>query len=154
VRKNYIFIPLTVIVVAVLGGLLTAGGMGWYKTISLPSWTPSGRFIGTVWTIIFILSAISALLVWNKFTRGARFKWTAAIFIANAVLNVGWTFLFFNRHMLLSSVWEAGLLSASVIALIVLIWPRSRLAAALLVPYALWAPFALYLTYAVWILNS
>jgi tryptophan-rich sensory protein len=154
VKTNYIVIPLVVVAVAVLGGFLTAGGMGWYKTISLPSWTPSGTFISVVWTIIFILSAISALIVWNKTPRGTRFKWTAVVFIANAVLNTGWTLLFFKLHFLGTSVWEAGVLGVSVVALIILIWPRARFAAALLIPYVAWVFFATYLTYAVWVLNS
>jgi len=153
-KPNYMLIPLVVVAVSVLGGLLTSKGMDWYKTISLPSWTPPGSIIGTVWTIIFILSAISALIVWNKAPHGTRFKWVAAIFIVNAVLNVGWSLLFFNLHLLGASVLEAGILGVSVVALIILIWPYSRSAASLLIPYAAWVSFATYLTYAVWILNS
>ena len=152
-KIGYIVIPFVVVAVALLGSVLTFMGMGWYKTISLPSWTPSGVFISVVWTVIFILSMISALTVWNKLPRDNRFKWIEAVFIINAILNVAWTLLFFKLHLLGVSVWEAGFLGTSVVALMVLIWPKSRLAALLLVPYVLWVSFATYLTYAVWVLN-
>jgi tryptophan-rich sensory protein len=127
--------------------------MGWYKTIKLPSWTPSGSVIGTVWTILFILAAISALIIWNQLAHDSRFWWIVVLFILNAVLNVGWSWLFFNQHFLGAAIFEAGLLGLSVVALVILIWPASALAAALLLPYAAWVAFATFLTYNVWSLN-
>lgn len=153
-KLNYIIIPLVTFLTALLGSLLTSGGMNWYKTIGKPSWTPDGSLIGTVWTIIFILATISALIVFNKIPHDSRFKWIIAIFILNAVLNVLWSFLFFNQHLLGPAIFEAGLLGLSVLALIISIWPGSHLAASLLIPYAAWVFFATFLTYKVWSLNS
>jgi benzodiazapine receptor len=152
-KLNYIIIPLITFLTALSGSLLTSRGMDWYKTIVKPSWTPAGSLIGTVWTILFILGAISALIVWNRLPHDNRFKWIIAVFIINAILNVGWSFLFFNQHLLLTAIFEAALLGASVVALVILIWPLSRLAASLLIPYAVWVLFATFLTYKVWSLN-
>jgi len=41
-----------------------------------------------------------------------------------------------------------------VIGLMILIWPVSRLAAGLLIPYAGWVAFATYLSYIIWSLNK
>lgn len=153
-RLNYIVIPLVTLGVAWLGNWLTSGGMEWYKTIKLPAWTPPGSVIGFAWTIIFILSTISALIVWNKFSHDKRFAWIIGLFLINAGLNVFWSFLFFNQHLIGWAVIEAGLLGLSVIGLIILIGPISRLAAWLLVPYAAWVAFATYLTYIIWALNK
>ena len=154
-KLNYIIIPLIAILTAGIGSLLTSGGMNWYKSINLPSWTPAGSIIGAVWTTIFILSAASALIVWNisSNTGQSRLSWIAGVFIANAVLNIFWSYLFFNQHIIAPAIFEAGILGLSVIALIVLIWPISELAALLLFPYAGWVCFATYLTYSVWLLN-
>jgi tryptophan-rich sensory protein len=46
------------------------------------------------------------------------------------------------------------ILEATVIALIVLIWPKSRLSALLLAPYAGWVAFATYLAFVIWQYNS
>ena len=153
-KLNYFLIPLAAIAVAVLGGMLTSGDMTWYKTIKIPSWAPPGAVIGMVWTTIFTLTAIAALLVWNKMPHTGTFWWIAAIFVLNGILNVFWSYLFFNQHLLSVAGWEAALLDASVIALIILIWPVSRLAAVLLLPYAGWTAFATYLTFLISKLNN
>jgi len=155
-KLNYLLIPLITFLTAFLGGLITGGGMAWYKSIKLPAFTPGGGVIGAVWTGLFILSAISAILVWNSSLRSeqaVRWKWIIAIFIANALLNIFWSWLFFGQHQIGWAIWEAGLLDLSVWLLIILIWPVSGLAAALLLPYGVWAAFATFLTYSVWKLN-
>lgn len=158
-KLNYIIIPLITVLVAVGGSWLTSSGIdsGWYDSIVKPSWTPAGSVIGTVWTILFILTTISALIVWNASINSAqvrRWKWIITIFLVNAGLNVFWSFLFFNQHLIGPAIWEAGLLGATVIALAVLIWPISRWASVLLIPYAGWTAFAAYLTYSIWLLNK
>jgi len=152
-KLNYVIIPLITLGVSWLGGRLTSGGMNWYQTIKLPAWTPPGSVIGFAWTTIFILSTISALIVWNRVSHQGRFWWIIIIFLINAGLNLGWSWLFFNQHLIGPAVWEAGLLGLSVVVLIILIWPFSRLAAWLLVPYGGWVIFATYLTYLIWALN-
>jgi tryptophan-rich sensory protein len=155
-RISYIIIPLITIAVSLIGSSFTSGGIegGWYESISKPSWTPPGSVIGTVWTIIFILTTISALILWKNAPRDTRFYILISVFLANAFLNVFWSYLFFSQHLIGYAVFEAALLGLSVIVLIVLAWPISRLAAYLLVPYAAWVSFAIYLTYSVWKLNS
>lgn len=153
-KLNYIVIPLITFLTALSGSLLTSGGMKWYKSIKLPSWTPAGSVIGAVWTILFILAAICALIVWNKFPHDGRWQLIVAIFILNAILNVFWSFLFFNQHWLGVAAFESAALGLSVLALVILIWPGSVLAASLLIPYAAWVGFATFLTYTVWTLNK
>lgn len=154
-KLNYFIIPLVTVLVAVLGSRFTVQSLsGWYKSLNLPSIAPPGGFIGAVWTILFILATISALLVWNKFPHDTRFYWIIAIFILNAVLNFGWSWLFFGQHQIFAAIFEAGALGLSVLALVVLIWPESVLAASLLIPYAVWVFFATYLTYSIWSLNK
>ncbi|MFA6533716.1 MAG: TspO/MBR family protein [Patescibacteria group bacterium] len=152
-KLNYFLIPLFTIAVAWFGSLITSRGMAWYRTINLPAWTPAGGVIGAVWTVIFLLATISALLVWNGH-RPERLAWIFGLFILNGLLNFAWSYLFFGQHLLGAAVWEAGALGLSVVGLIILIWPLSRLAAGLLLPYAAWVTFATYLTYNVWSLNK
>ena len=153
-KPNYLIIPIITVLIAALGSFLTSGGMIWYKTINLPSWTPPGSFIGSVWTIIFILSTSSALIIWNSTTHNQTFWVIVSIFIVNACLNVLWSLLFFRTHLIGGAVLEAGLLGLTVITLIILIWPISKIASILLFPYAGWVAFATYLTYSVWVLNK
>lgn len=153
-KLNYFIIPLVTLVTALAGSFLTSGGMDWYKKINLPGWTPAGNIIGTVWTILFILATISALLVFNQAVHNKKLNWIIAAFLANAVLNVYWSWLFFSQHFLGWAIIEAGILGLSVLVLIIMIWPLSRLAAYLLMPYLAWVSFATFLTYMVWSLNK
>lgn len=151
---GYWIIALVTIAVSGIGGLLTTSGMPWYQTLLLPRWTPSGMVIGTVWTILFILAMISAMLVWRDAPhQRLRFKLTIALFCANALLNVLWSYLFFVQNLFSPAVLEAAVLGASVVALMLLIWPLSKAAALLLLPYAVWVAFATYLAYVVFMMN-
>ncbi len=142
------------LVVAVFGSLLTTPQLTtWYNTLNLPSWTPPGSIIGLAWTAIFILTALSAMLVWNTAPRDSRLWWIVLLFTLNGILNVFWSYLFFNQHLIGVSILEMLMLNATTIALIFLMWPLSRLAATLLFPYVGWVTFATYLAYSVWRLN-
>ncbi|MDO8556993.1 MAG: TspO/MBR family protein [Candidatus Jorgensenbacteria bacterium] len=162
-KLNLFVIPIITIATAVIGGLITSGGMAWYETLKLPWFTPSGNIIGSVWTVLFVLTAISAIIFYNAARRNITFSWVIVIFILNAILNVAWSYLFFYKYAVAAATFEAGLLSATVIALVILIWQASlragrnaallRLASVLLIPYAVWVIFATYLTFSVWTLN-
>ncbi len=153
-KANYFVIPLVTIAVAVIGSQFTSSGLGsWYRSINLRSWTPPGSVIGLVWTTIFTLSTISALILWNTPSAKAKLPLLAGIFLLNGILNVLWSYLFFSQHQIVAAIFEAILLDLTVIALVILAWPISRLASVLLMPYAVWVAFASYLTYSVWKLN-
>ena len=154
-KLNYFIIPLIVIGVSVVGSVFTSQSVnGWYQTLNLPSWTPPGSIIGAVWTVLFILIAISALIFWNRAKRNRIFGVIVGVFLLNAVLNVLWSYLFFGKHLMMWGFVEIIFLEFSIIALIVMIWPFSRIASVLLWPYAGWVALAGYLNYLIWILNS
>ena len=153
-KLNYLLIPILVFITAFLGSILTDPNSTWYKSLKLPSFAPPGYVIGIVWTIIFILCAISAIIIWNKLPHNNLFGWIIIIFVINALLNIGWSLLFFNQHQILASLIEIIFLEISVILLIVLSWKGAQIASYLLMPYAAWVLFATYLTYNIYQLNK
>lgn len=154
-KLNYLIIPLAVLAVSVIGSMFTGVGIGsgWYSTIAKPEWTPPGSVIGTVWTTIFVLTAASALIAWNKAKPDARARNAMIAYGVNGGLNLAWSYIFFARHWLGLAVFEAGLLGLSVVVIMVLVWKRSRVAALLLIPYAVWVSFATFLNYIIWRMN-
>ncbi len=152
-KINYLLIPFVAFATAVLGNYYAADGMIWYAGLNLPGWTPSGGVIGAVWTVIFIFSALSALVVWNTMEFDGGALWIFALFLLNAALNVLWSVLFFKLNYLGPAVVEAATLCLTVLILILAIRPISAVASALLLPYAAWTAFATYLAYNVWTLN-
>ncbi len=152
-KLNYITIPLIVVLVSLTGSYFTSEGMDWYKGLVLPSFTPPGSFIGAVWTVIFILTAVSALIFWNKRNEFKRKNLIIFLFLINAFLNVFWSFLFFASQMVGAALIEAVFLEISVIALMVFLCSASKTASALLIPYGAWTLFAIYLNYLIFSLN-
>jgi benzodiazapine receptor len=151
---HYLLAPLFYLIVARVGALFTSQGVtSWYPTIAKPSYTPPGIFIGIMWTIIYILSAISLFLFVNK-GRGKRMFWPViSLYILNGITNASWSYVFFVRHELWLAVISAVLIWLTVGILIISIWKISRIAGLLLMPYLGWASFATYLTYVIYQMN-
>ncbi len=154
IKPNYILIPLFVLVTAVLGNIITAQGLDWYSRLNLPLITPPGFIIGIIWSVIFVLSAFSALIYWNRAYRNFKFILVIVLFIVNGILNFLWSYLFFNLHLVGASIVEMLFLEATVIALIILIKFSSKTASILLYPYAIWVIFATFLAYQILLLNT
>ncbi|OJX67187.1 MAG: hypothetical protein BGO95_08875 [Micrococcales bacterium 73-13] len=145
-------------VVAVLGGLATTANVdGWYAAAARPSWTPPNAVFGPVWTVLYVLIAVAAWLVWRH--PGHRRPALVAYGIQLA-LNGLWTPVFFAGYPAFgpAALWTAFgvivVLVAAIIVQIVLTVPVSRLAAWLLVPYLLWCLYAATLNAGVAVLNG
>jgi translocator protein len=136
--------------VAALGGFATAQSVSeWYPTLNKPSWTPPSWLFGPVWTVLYLLMAVAAWLVWK--TGGAR---TAMIlFGAQLLLNLAWPFLFFGARLPGLGLVEIVMLWLAVAATIFAFALHSRVAAFLMVPYLCWVSFATALNAAIWMLN-
>ncbi len=154
-RIKYASAIISVFLVSAIGSLITNKGMDWYNAINLPSFTPPGSFIGMVWTIIFILATFSILffLRKNKENKEIRFQPILLFFIANGILNIFWSTLFFGWGMIFWSIVEMTVLNVTTLILIILLWKNNKFSSVLLWPYLLWVSFATYLTYNIWLLN-
>lgn len=150
--------------VAGLGGSWTDTGPGsWYDGLTKPDWTPPGWVFGVAWTLLYGTMAVAAWLVAG--TRPADFPahphrsvalrrtLALSVYAVQLALNLGWTWLFFNRRLPGWALLEIVVLVA-VTAVTVLAFARvRRLAAVLLVPYLGWLCFAATLNAAIVISN-
>jgi len=153
VKPNYFIIPLFVIITASAASYFAETGRTWYQTINLPDWTPSASLMVSAWTIIFVLSSLSLLIIWNRHSSEKNFGVVIAMFVLNALFIVGWNILFFSHQQLGLAFFLAVLLIANLIFLIFFIWRLSPLAAYLLAPYSLYLLFSTALTFNVWMIN-
>lgn len=133
-----------------VGAVASIDAASFYGQLSKPSWAPSASIFGPVWSVLYALMGIAAWLVW----RSPGPKWVAlTLFCAQLVANALWSWLFFAwRSGPAAAVEVLGLL-ALIAATIAAFWRRSRVAAWLLVPYALWVSFASVLTWVLWRAN-
>lgn len=137
-----------------LGSLATAPRIpNWYADLDKPAWTPPGWVFGPVWSVLYLMMAVAAWLVWRN-SAGRERRLPLGLFAVQLVLNCLWSFLFFGLQNPLAALIEIGLLWAAILATAVAFRPRSRLAAMLLVPYLAWVSFAAVLNFAIWRLNA
>jgi benzodiazapine receptor len=151
---HYVLIPAFYAGVALAGRAFTAEGLtDWYPTLVKPSFTPPGSVIGIIWTLIYVLTALAFIIYVNR-PRGNATVWpVAGLFIFNGVINALWSYIFFAMHMVGLAVADAALIFLSAGVIMVLSWPRAKVASLLLLPYVLWTSFATCLTYAIYELN-
>jgi len=138
--------------VAAIGSRFTFKSLQtWYVALRKPSWTPSGRVIGTVWSVLYVLMALAAWLAWRE--TGPDALVPLAVFGVQLVLNAGWSFVFFGRQNLGGGLVEIVALWIAVLATTLLFLPASLLAALLLVPYLAWVVIAGNLNRILWRMN-
>ncbi len=141
------------ILVGTTGGLLTDIGP-WYRALAKPSWQPPDWLFGPVWTLIFTLTAIAFVVAWNGAATDRQRHQLARVFLANAVLNVVWSALFFALQRPGFALAEIVVLWLSIALMIAAAARASRPAGLLLVPYLAWVTFAAVLNAAIVRLNG
>jgi translocator protein len=124
----------------------------WYAQLRKPDWTPPNWIFGPVWTMQYVLMAVSAWLVWRS-TEWSVAKSGLVLFGIQLALNTLWSLLFFGLREVRLAFVEIMLLWMMVVATVVSFLPLSRLAAWLLLPYLLWIGFASYLNFRIWQIN-
>ena len=76
-----------------------------------------------------------------------------ALFVANGLLNIVWSPLFFRSQRPDWALIEVPFLWLSILVPMVVLWPISRAASLLLLPYLLWVSFAAFLNLTIVRLN-
>ena len=142
---------------AAIGGLLTELGP-WYYALKQPIWKPPDWLFGPAWTTIFACAATAGLLAWRgadlSVDRQRNRKLVVGLFAINFVCNSLWSLLFFKLHHPGWALMEVGFLWLSIAALIWFLYPLSKAAALLLLPYLLWVTFASGLNWAIVQMNA
>lgn len=135
-------------------GAITTLGLSWYAGLVKPLWAPSETAVAVLWLILFAANAKSVSILWEK-TRHNAHSCTSVLstYLANALLVLLWSYLFFGLHQLLFAFWIAVAVGISTIILMIRIKKRSEKAAYLLFPYLAWVAFALLFTHSILLLN-
>ncbi len=153
-RKNILGLLLSLLLVAVAAGVaafFASGSREIYQNLSLPPLAPPALAFPLVWSVLYFLMAVSAWLIWRQNREGG--SRALSLYVAQLVVNVFWTRLFFaNQAYGAAFIWLL-LLLVLVIAMIKAYYPINRLAAFLQIPYLIWLLFAGYLNLMVAVLN-
>lgn len=124
----------------------------WYATLAKPTWTPPNQVFAPVWTLLYVLMAVAAWMVWKQ--DASRIAWLPlGAFALQLVLNAAWSWCFFGLHRPDLALLDIAALWLALAATVALFWAVRPLAGALLLPYLAWVTFASALNGAVWWLN-
>ena len=136
-----------------IGGIATARTLdAWYASLEKPSWTPPGWLFGPVWSILYLMMAIAAWLVWRRRTS-VNIKLPLTLFFVQLALNAAWSWLFFGLQRPGLAFADLVLLWLAILVTMFVFWKRATPAGWLMVPYLLWTTFAAALNLAIWRLN-
>ena len=125
----------------------------WYERLKKPSWRPPNRLFAPVWTVLYVMIAVSGWLVWRE-VGFAGAVLPLAVYALQLLLNAAWTPLFFGLHRPDFALVDIVLVWLAIVATIVLFLPIHLAAALLLIPYLAWVTFATALNFAIWRLNG
>ncbi|HSP94450.1 MAG TPA: TspO/MBR family protein [Thermoanaerobaculia bacterium] len=134
---------------AAVGAVASAGARNFYGALAKPAWAPSPLVFGPVWTVLYILMAVAAWLVWRRGGPAAA-KVPLALYLFQLALNALWTWLFFRWRLGGWALLEIIVLWLVLLLTVVRFWRVRAAAGALLLPYWAWVTFATALTAAVW----
>ena len=126
----------------------------WYASLVQPRWAPPAAAHAAGWTVIYALTALAGITAWFAARDWREGEWLVGLLALSGFLNIAWSLLFFRLHRPDWALTGSIALWLSVAGLIVFVWRRSMVAAALLVPYLLGATFAGYFTMTIVRLNG
>lgn len=136
-----------------LSGLVTQQGVNdWYRYLIHPPGTPPNIVFPIIWTILYLLMAISLALLLSSPSKNK--KTPILLFALQLILNFGWSWLFFGMRSPLMALIDLTFLWICIVGTIVSFKKHSAASAYLLVPYLAWVTYAGYLNLFIWIKNS
>jgi tryptophan-rich sensory protein len=140
-----------VFIAASFGAIFQPGA--WYAGLDKPSFNPPNWVFAPVWTVLYVLMAVAAWLVWRERGSVAAAAVPLAAWLVQLVLNAMWSWLFFGQHEMGLALVDITALWFAIVVTIALFWRVNHLASWLLVPYLAWVSFAMLLNAALWRLN-
>ena len=129
------------------------GAYSWYSTLIKPAWAPPSWLFGPVWTLLYIIIAITFGLVFYKILTG-KIPWVVAIpFILNLIFNLAFTPLQFGLKNNLLAAIDIGMVFTTLMWAFAAIYPYIRWVTYANTPYFAWVLFATVLQFTITYLN-
>jgi translocator protein len=125
----------------------------WYSKLIKPSWSPPSWLFGPVWTVLYIIIAVSFGTVFYKvYTK--ELPWIIAFpFVLNLVFNFAFTPLQFGLKSNVLAAIDILLVLTTLIWALIIIYPKFPWVSYINIPYLLWVCFATVLQLIITYLN-
>jgi benzodiazapine receptor len=125
-----------------------------YSQLIKPSWSPPGWLFGPVWTVLYILIAISFGRVFIMANQGKLPFIIVLPFILNLVFNFAFTPLQFGLKNLLLASLDILLVLVTLVWAMIAIYPYANWITYIQIPYLIWVSFATVLQLTITWLNK
>lgn len=126
----------------------------WYRILIKPEWAPPSWIFGPVWTVLYVIIAVSFGAVFYKVATG-KLPWIIALpFALNLVFNFAFTPLQFGLQNNFLAAVDILLVLGTLIWALAAIYPHARWIAYANIPYLLWTFFAAVLQLSITYLNK
>lgn len=147
--KAFVFFLLYTLALGGLGAIL--GGQMDLDRFTQPPLTPPEWIFPVVWSILYVLMAVAAYLVYasEDIDREAPLR----LYLLQVIVNVLWPLFFFRLEWRLFAFGWLLLLLLLVVVVALAFRPISKTAFYLFLPYIAWLIFAGYLNFSFYLLN-
>ena len=131
--------------------------VNWYSQLIKPTWAPPSWLFGPVWTVLYVIIAVTYGTVFYK-TFSGQLPWIVALpFALNLIFNFAFTPIQFGlKNNWLASL-DVMLVVGTLVWALAAVWyasPELRWVAYANIPYVLWGTFATALQIAITYLNA
>ena len=126
----------------------------WYSMLLRPKWSPPSWLFGPVWSVLYVLIALSFGKVFLMASRREIPLMVVLPFVLNLVFNIIFSPLQFGLKNNLFAAIDIILVWLTLIWLMIAIYPFDRAIAYIQIPYLLWVSFATVLQLNITYLNK
>ena len=117
----------------------------WYSKLNAPAIKPPNYLFGPVWTTLYLMMGYASTIIYKS---DHPLKTQAlSVYIAQLLLNIMWTPIFFGKHNLSAALVNIVALDVTVLYTIKLFLDVDVTAGYLLLPYMAWISFATVLNF-------
>ena len=149
-KKVFKFI--TILIPWFIGSLIFRTDTVFYKTINKPSFAPPSIIFPIIWTILYILIAISVYLIFKDSNYKNTSEYNKALLI-NYFSNQIFSFFFFTLKSPFLALIDTIIVLISSLYLYYESKEFNKTSAKLLIPYIIWNTFATLLIISIFFLN-
>lgn len=159
-RRHWPALLVFILLIAVVQGVGNMATMSeiptWYAGLNKAPWNPPSWVFGPVWTILYIMIALSGWLLWSQVSGDGVQKFKAPAvryYFIQLILNFLWSPVFFALHQTEIALSIIAALFAFVVLTMLSSKTIDKRVTYMFVPYAAWIAFAFSLNAAIVYLN-
>lgn len=141
ILKNNVFIVVITFLVPSLIAIISRDSFSIYNKLVKPSFSPPVYVFPIVWNILYILMAISFILI--KESENSK----ASLYYVQLILNSIWTLIFFKYRLYFLALIDLLIFLFIVLYMTYKFYEEDKRTLYLLLPYIAWTVYASYLNF-------